>query len=183
MWFGSEGGLCRYNGYDVVAYRPKEADSTSISGDIVGPLLLDSSVETIWAAATEVSTRTTPLPASSHISLHARLILLFYGDIPSNLSFRITQERSGLRPEADQTTFHGIRARHKFIRYLNNSNDSTSLSWNWVNAVSGDAMPPQRLEHCFPVYTTSVRLQRGFWSVVPSYGMVGPFGEGMGIHL
>ncbi|HEX9656951.1 MAG TPA: two-component regulator propeller domain-containing protein, partial [Bacteroidota bacterium] len=38
MWFGTGGGLCRYDGYKVVIYKHDEEDPASISGNDISSL-------------------------------------------------------------------------------------------------------------------------------------------------
>jgi signal transduction histidine kinase/ligand-binding sensor domain-containing protein/DNA-binding response OmpR family regulator len=52
MWFGTQNGLCRYDGYTMLIYRRDELDSTSISDSFVINIrmLEDRNRKTIWIA-------------------------------------------------------------------------------------------------------------------------------------
>src|SRR5690606_17355913 len=47
MWFGSNNGLHRFDGYEMVVYRHDENDPTSLSGNVIQKLYEDRS-GTIW---------------------------------------------------------------------------------------------------------------------------------------
>ncbi len=49
MWFGTWGGLDRYDGYEIVSYRHDSADPSSLSGNTVNALLEDES-GVMWVA-------------------------------------------------------------------------------------------------------------------------------------
>ncbi|MEK9135938.1 MAG: two-component regulator propeller domain-containing protein, partial [Bacteroidota bacterium] len=137
MWFGTEGGLCRYDGYNVVAYLPNEADSSSIAGHVISSILEDSNGRILWVAtdkglnaydfATGKFTHFIPDTADAS-SL---------GGLPI---FSIYQDRSGslwiaTRRGLNQMVMDSSGGR-KFIRYLRNTSDTTSLSSNYVLDVS-----------------------------------------------
>lgn len=139
MWFGTEGGLCRYDGYSVVVYRPSEADSTSVSGSIVGSLLLDSKGETIWVGSEggldAYNISTSKFTRFASVQSDSSTL----SGLPINSIF---QNRRGTLWVGSGNGLNQLvvdsSGRRKFIRYVNNPNDSTSLSWNWVAAVSGE---------------------------------------------
>ncbi len=41
IWFGTESGLCRYDGYKFVTYTNNSEDSTSLSFNNIFSLLMD----------------------------------------------------------------------------------------------------------------------------------------------
>ncbi|UCH13194.1 MAG: hypothetical protein JSV22_08755, partial [Bacteroidales bacterium] len=48
MWFGTNDGLNKYNGYDFTVYKPVSSDSTSISSNVIR-MLCEDSYGYIWA--------------------------------------------------------------------------------------------------------------------------------------
>ena len=50
MWFGTEGGLCRYNGSDIKTFINDPEDSTSLSHNRIYDMLEDEQTNTIWVA-------------------------------------------------------------------------------------------------------------------------------------
>ncbi len=42
MWFGTEDGLNRYDGYSIRTYKNNPLDSTTIAGNSIGPMLVDN---------------------------------------------------------------------------------------------------------------------------------------------
>ena len=137
MWFGTEGGLCRYDGYNVVAYLPNEADPTSIAGHNVTSLLEDSNRRILWVGtdkglnAYDITTGkfTRFLPDTADPSS--------LGGLPI---YSIHQDRSGSLWIATRWGLNQMvvdsNGRRKFIRYVRDARDTTSLSNDFVVDVS-----------------------------------------------
>lgn len=47
MWFGTQDGVCRYDGYSFLTFRPKKNDSTALQNAAVSALLVDKH-GTLW---------------------------------------------------------------------------------------------------------------------------------------
>jgi len=48
MWFGTENGLYRWDGYDFKIYQNDPNDSTSISGNLISKILMEDEEGNIW---------------------------------------------------------------------------------------------------------------------------------------
>ena len=88
MWFGTNNGLNRYDGYNIVAYRNDPANPHSLSGNFVEDLYEDRS-GTLWVGTrsglnafdrrTERFTRYRHDPADPH-SLSDNTVIAIYED-------------------------------------------------------------------------------------------------------
>ena len=139
MWLGTGAGLCRYEGYNVVVYRHNEADSTSISGNIINYLLADIDGRTIWVGTEEgLDSYNISTDRFAHFTPKRG------GPFAqSGLPIRcLSQDRRGAIWVGTGKGLNELvvdsSGQRRLIRYLNNPNDSTSLSWDWVNAVCAD---------------------------------------------
>lgn len=52
MWFGTDDGLCRYDGYNITIYKNNQSDSNSISGNFIGSLFEDGK-QRLWIGVNE----------------------------------------------------------------------------------------------------------------------------------
>ena len=133
MWFGTENGLYRYDGYEYKAYYNDPHDSTSISGNLISQVLFEDKEGNIW-----VGTQTSGLniynPNTENFIHFSR-----EPDFPFDFDFNhvhvalagkdgdiwlLSQSSSGI-VNFDQAT-------GTFITYLPNRSDSMS----WVNRMS-----------------------------------------------
>ena len=138
MWFGTQQGLCRYDGYTMVVYKRNELDSTSISDSFVmyGAILEDQSRKTIWIGGRY---------GLSAYNISTGRFIRFTADSvnPSSLSDNhitsICQDRTG---RLWIGTLNGLNemimdssGQVKFIRCLSDPNDTNSLGGNGISAV------------------------------------------------
>lgn len=140
MWFGTEAGLCRYDGYNVITYLPNEADSTSIAGHVISSIIEDSNGRLLWVATDK------GLNAYDFSSGEFTHFLPDTADA-SSLSglpiWSVYQDRKGSLWVATRRGLNQMvvdsSGRRKFIRYLRSSTDTTSLSTNYVlDVAEGD---------------------------------------------
>ncbi len=52
IWFGTEDGLCRYDGYDFIYFRHQPQNSNSLSSNYINTLFIDSE-NTLWIGTNE----------------------------------------------------------------------------------------------------------------------------------
>jgi signal transduction histidine kinase/ligand-binding sensor domain-containing protein/AraC-like DNA-binding protein len=138
MWFGTQDGLCRYDGYSMLVYKRDDLDSTSISDSFVisGTILEDCSRKTIWIggryglSAYNISTgRFTRFTADS-VNPHS---------LSDNYVTSLCQDRAGrlwigTGWGLNETTVDSS-GQVKFIRYLRDPKDTNSLGGNGISAL------------------------------------------------
>jgi len=136
MWFGTEDGLNRYDGYSIKVYKHDPFDSTSLASSWVSALLIDDE-ETLWIGGHEGLDRYDP---DRDLFVHHRNNPLDLGSISSDYV-------SSLSRAADNSlwvgTSNGLNKcdQHtgKFVRYQFDPADPASLSSDAVSAVYLDA--------------------------------------------
>jgi signal transduction histidine kinase/ligand-binding sensor domain-containing protein/DNA-binding response OmpR family regulator len=138
MWFGTQTGLCRYDGYSMLIYRRDEFDSTSISDSFVlsGRMLEDRNRRTIWIAgryglsAYNMSTGRFTRFAADSADPHS---------LSNSFVTSMCQERTGrlwIGTENGLNEMIVDSGGHvTFIRYLNGPNDSNSLGGKPIKAL------------------------------------------------
>jgi signal transduction histidine kinase/ligand-binding sensor domain-containing protein len=135
IWFGTNNGLNRYDGYDVVAYRHDPTNPHSLSGNFVEDLYEDRS-GTLWVSTrsglnafdrrTERFTRYRHDPADPH-SLSDNTVIAIYEDRSGVLWLGTA---GGLN-RFDRTT-------ETFTAYQHDSANPRSLSHNTVRVIYED---------------------------------------------
>ncbi len=136
MWFGTQDGLYRFDGYDLVAYKPDPGNSNSLSNDAITAVLADSS-GTLWVA--------TALGGLNRLDREAGTFSRFQHDPDDPLSLNnnsvraMYEDRSGILWLG---TVDGIstfdRRKERFPLYRHNSSAPNSLSHDSVRALYED---------------------------------------------
>jgi ligand-binding sensor domain-containing protein/signal transduction histidine kinase len=139
MWFGTEGGLARYDGHSIVQFRHDEVDSTTIGGAVIAALFEDRENKTLWMGTgkgldsydmlTNKFSHFSPDAADEH-SISSPFITAICKDHWGKLWIGTTR---GLNELVTDST-----GRRHFIRCFRDRGDSTSLSSNLVNAICED---------------------------------------------
>ncbi|NUO82678.1 hypothetical protein HUU05_21610, partial [candidate division KSB1 bacterium] len=137
MWFGTQAGVNKFDGYKFTAYQEDVFDSTSIATNVVRAIYEDHT-GTLWAGdgnaaclnrfepETESFTRFTHDPNNPH-SLSNGGVVAIYEDHTGTLWVG---------------TSYGLnrfdRKKEHFTRFIYDPNDSTSLHGYWVSSLYED---------------------------------------------
>ena len=134
MWFGTNEGLSRYDGYSFKSYTYNSVDTTSLSNDWIESLLVDEA-GLLWIGTRRGLNRYDPASGS---------FKRFYPgldttDIPENYI-------SSLYESSDKSFWIGTqgglfrfnRKSNTFEAFKHDPNDITSLSYNFVQAIFED---------------------------------------------
>ncbi|MDI6846138.1 MAG: two-component regulator propeller domain-containing protein, partial [Candidatus Saccharicenans sp.] len=137
MWFGTESGLNRYDGYRFTVYLPVEGDPTSLSNSWVNALLTDRRGR-IWVGTENGLNEYNPATDE--------FIRYFHdpsdpGSLSSSRIFCLFEDRDGrlwVGTDAGLNLFD--RSSRKFVRFLPDPlNPATSLSHPTVRAIAQDS--------------------------------------------
>jgi signal transduction histidine kinase/ligand-binding sensor domain-containing protein/CheY-like chemotaxis protein len=136
MWFGTQDGLDRYDGYDFTVYKHDPADPHSLSNNYILALYVDRAgilwIGT-WGGLNYFDAATERFNAYRHdpadpTSLGDDKVQAIFEDAAGVLW--VGTENGGLN-RLDRET-------GRFTRYVNDPNDSHSLSHNYVNVIYED---------------------------------------------
>jgi signal transduction histidine kinase/ligand-binding sensor domain-containing protein len=137
LWFGTEDGLNRYDGYTFVTFRNDPKDSASISNDYISSIFLSHEGQ-IW-----IGTRAGGIDIyndSTRTFRHMRHDAKDANTISSDRVEVITEDRSGYFwfGTADGLDRFDPHTR-TFLHFRNNPNDPASLPNNFVSAILEDS--------------------------------------------
>ena len=137
MWFGTQSGLNKYDGYKFTKYYHSTKDSTSIGGDFINCIYEDSHGD-LW------------IGTDGGLSLYDRNLDIFmtYRHLDNNLN-SLSDSRVFCLYEDNHgqfwigTTGGGLdllnRKENKFIHFKHNENDPNSISNDAIHAIVGDS--------------------------------------------
>lgn len=136
LWFCTPNGLNRYDGYGFTVYTHDEADSISLSEDVVYPLYVDKG-GTLWIGtnsgglnrfdyATETFTRYT-FDANDRYSLSHNTVKAIYED-----------QFGALWVGTEEGLNKFDRTHERFVRYAHDSDNADSLRSSNITALRGD---------------------------------------------
>lgn len=91
MWFATEGGVQRYDGYSYVSYRHDPTDPHSLSGGTINALAFSDDA-TLWVGSSNGLDR---LPAGSHMFMHYRHQAGQAASLSDNNVLALLVDRSG----------------------------------------------------------------------------------------
>ncbi len=136
MWFGTNSGLNKYDGYKFTKYYHNTQDTTSVAGDLINCLFEDSQGD-LW------------IGSDGGLSLYDRDLDLFVNYIhneknPNSISgqrvYCIFEDKEGQLWVG--TTGFGLnlfnRKENKFIHFIHNDNDPNSISNNDIHSIIED---------------------------------------------
>jgi len=134
MWFGTNDGLDRYDGYDMKVYKHDPNDSTSLSGNNISAIFEDKQgdfwVGTIGAGLNLFNRNTGKF---KHYKVHYPNPDSGSG-ISSNSVSTIVEGSNG---RLWIGTYNGlnyfVRDKQKFVHFFHKANDPKSLSSNYIN--------------------------------------------------
>ena len=138
IWFGTESGLCRYDGYKFVTFVNDKEDSTSLSFNNIFSLLMDKNgiiwVGTLGGGLNKFDTKTEQFKRflsndSKTKSLSNNFIYKIFKD--SKDAIWISTLGGGLNK------FNPVS--ETFIRYRKNNSDQNSISSDMVSAIFEDS--------------------------------------------
>jgi PAS domain S-box-containing protein len=135
MWFGSNNGLHRFDGYDMVVYRHDDSDPNSLSGNVIQKLYQDSG-GTMW-----VGTRSglNAFDRRSNRFTNYRHDRNDPRSLSSDVVFDIYEDRSGtLWIATDGGLNRFDRTEGSFIAYRHDPKAPNSLSHDTVRAIQED---------------------------------------------
>lgn len=125
MWFGTQYGLYRFDGYNLKVFEPDPNNSSSISGVFISTLFKDRN-GALWAGCEQFLNKFDP--ATETFSRYP---------IPSVL--KITQDRAGTLWLATLAGLYGLNpATGNVLHFSHNPNDSSSISSNDVQFCGED---------------------------------------------
>lgn len=139
MWFGTQGGLIKYDGYSFTVYQHDVFDSTSLSGNGVGKAIYEDHTGTLWVGMwffgglnrfdreTEQFTRFAH-DSQNHHSLSHNNVDVIYEDLSGTLWIG---------------TNYGLnkfdRRKEQFTRYFPEPHNSELASGNYIMAIYEDS--------------------------------------------
>ena len=136
MWFGTESGLNKFDGYNFTVYFPVENDPSSLSNSWINALLTDSDGQ-LWVG--------TENGLNLYVYSTDSFIRYFHDPTdPNSLSssrifclFEDSQSRLWIGTDSGLNLFD--RSTNRFIRYQHDPSDPTSLSNNQIRAITEDS--------------------------------------------
>jgi ligand-binding sensor domain-containing protein/signal transduction histidine kinase len=136
LWFGTEDGLNRYDGYTFTVYRHDPQNTSSISANFIHALMEDST-GVLWVG--------TEMGGLNRFDRRAEAFTAYRHDPhnPSSLSddgvFALCQSRDGAIWVGTANGLNRLDARTgKFTRFVHNPHNANSLSSNRVTALCED---------------------------------------------
>jgi signal transduction histidine kinase/ligand-binding sensor domain-containing protein len=136
LWFGTQDGLNRYDGYNFVVYRPVPDDSLSISDNYINCIYVDKS-RTMWIGTNNELNKYNSTTDSFTIFKNNPSDTL---SISSNIITTISGDKLGnlwIGTEKGLNFFN--KSKSKFIRYFHNNKNKSSLLSNIINSVFIDS--------------------------------------------
>ena len=129
LWFGTQHGLNRYDGYDFTPFTHDSARSDSLSGAFIQSLFKDRA-GTIWAGTDQSLDR---FDAIHESFVHYHL------DEPEPTVFQITEDDSEILWLATTRGLYRLNPRtRQVVRYRHDPNDSSTLSSDNIQSSSLD---------------------------------------------
>jgi two-component system sensor histidine kinase ChiS len=136
MWFGTEDGLNRYDGYSIRVYKHDPFDSTSIGSSWVTALFVDGN-GTLWVGGYQGVDRYDP---NRDIFLHYRSTPADPGSLSNNRVSSLCGASESMLWVGTSLGLNRFDPRSgKFVRYVHDPADPASLSSDIISAVYQDA--------------------------------------------
>ena len=138
LWFGTEDGLNRYDGYRCTVYRHDPADSSSISDSYIWRLL-KSRTGDLWIGTLNGGLNRYEMSTGKFVR---------YQRDPNDSTSLSNDNVTGLFEDRDGTLWVGTwggglcrldRGSRAFVRYRHDAADPNSLSGNFVSSIKEDA--------------------------------------------
>lgn len=128
LWFGTQGGLNRYDGNSLLSFHHLRTQPDSLNNDTINILYEDSHAE-LWIGTVSGLNRLAP----------DRKSFIHYGEIYESVQ-AILEDSQGILwiGSAGSGLFRYDRSTGNFRQYLNDPSDETSLSDNHINVLAED---------------------------------------------
>lgn len=135
MWFGTEAGLNKYDGYNFTVYKPEEGNPNSISNNFIYAILEDH-LGVLWVGTEDGLNR---FNQEKEQFIHYESQPNNPHSLISNRVFVIFEDKSGtLWIGTDNGLNKFDRDKEQFTRYQSNPNDPYSLSHNDIRRICED---------------------------------------------
>lgn len=136
MWFGTEDGLNRYDGYSIRVYKHDPFDSTSLASSWVNALFVDGDGN-LWVAGSEGLDRYDP---NRDLFLHYRSNQTNPGSLSNNRVSSLCGASDNMLWVGTSFGLNRFDPRNgKFVRYHHDPADPASLSSDTIGAIYRDA--------------------------------------------
>ena len=137
LWFGSQGGLHRYDGKNIVTYRHDPANSNSLASDYCESVFLDSR-GVLWLPHYKTGGLTSFDPSTETFTRYSH-DPNNPGSLSSNSNSIVAEDREGhIWVGGDGGLDRLDRKTGKFKHFYNDPNDPHSLSYNQVRGLYVD---------------------------------------------
>ena len=131
MWFGSQEGVHKYDGYDITTYLHNDKDPTSLSADVVSQVFVDSKGR-IWVA-TRGSGLNLYVPASNSFEHINRSEGLSNDNI--NVIYEDNEGKLWIGTEKGLNVLSEKNGQWNIKKIYRNPTDNKSLSHNTIQAI------------------------------------------------
>lgn len=135
IWFGTEAGLNKYDGYNITVYKPEKGNFNSLSNNYIYSIYEDH-LEILWIGTDNGLNK---FNREKNNFIQYKSDLSNPNSLSSNRVFSIFEDRSGtlwIGTDSGLNKFN--RQKEQFTRYRSSINDPHSLSHNDIRSICED---------------------------------------------